>query len=170
MADSAQADRLHELASSATFQSLTGHGRLVVRLHWASWFPTVGLAGQIFTGLAVHIAVVPASSLHAALPLPALLRTCQGSCQPALPRSPSWPGSTALPFLSHATRQSTTYNILLTICILSGHINKLGHIDFRATFFSPYASTYGARFHYQRITEQSLTPPSGSKAKTTKYK
>jgi hypothetical protein len=78
----------------------------------------------------VHIAVVPASSLHAALPLPALLRTCQGSCQPALPRSPSWPGSTALPFFSHATRQSTTYNILLTICILSGHINKLGHIDF----------------------------------------
>jgi hypothetical protein len=78
----------------------------------------------------VHLAAVLASRLHAALPLLALLRTCQGSCQPALPRSLSWPGSTALPFLPHAAYQSTAYNILLTICILSGRINKLGHIDF----------------------------------------
>jgi hypothetical protein len=60
-------------------------------------------------------------------------------------------------------------NIVVGRLIL--YYGKEGQVyySFKCFNFFPYASMYGAGFHYQRITEQSLTPPSGSKTKTTQY-
>jgi hypothetical protein len=96
------------------------------------------MAGQNFAGLAAHLAVVPASHLHAAPP-------CQhfrglAEARDGLHRLTVPHGQEALPCRSFrppvGQRRTRT---LLTIRILHSRTNKLGHTDFILGYVYPFS-------------------------------